>query len=880
MAILKSIADGNFTSASTWDIVDPISYIDSRTSSIGTSTLTTPLFSASTATISGLMLQLQNTNLAQSGTLKVDFLSGATLLGTTLINVNDLPQTNAAGVIGWTYFIFSGGTVPIISGASYYSIRVTSSVNNNVTFYGPSGTNLSRALVTTTNQAPVSRDTLIINGAYSGIGQNYITTVIMDNTNNDVFSPIYVDTKGKLTYQTSGSTNYNLRTNGNLFLRGGGQLEIGNSTNRIPSTSIARLELSAASINTVGILLQNGKLTAYGNPVTTRSKLNNSIGSNATVATATTVTNWKNGDLIVFPSTTRTFTQIDAVRLTADSVGNILNFIPTAFAHEGLIDGIYNCDIAHFTRNVKIFGTSTSAPYYFSVSTYNSQMDLDYVEMFNVGATSSAIGGAYQILTNITSGRTSITNSSYWYTGATSLIGMYLNSQSVAANLYHEIIFSNNNMYNFQSNNTDLTSQNTGIYSSTTITDNIFIRAACSDMRRVNIVFSGNVHTSSQFFGVVLNPLTTGVPSFNINNANFDGLVCYSNGSGGMSFGYIPINNNFTIKNFLGFRNTNYGIQFGGFNWSTPTTPVLGSPTLTILSAITFGNTISGMYFNNISNMEILFREYYTFAGTNLTQIAGFRTDLSLVNNVNLYNCYFGLRPYGLSALPLSQNIVASTAIYTKVNAYDCIFSGGTMPVANGYYGSEPFGFTSMNHNKVPGDHRLYQVGGTITRDTVIFSGSSPSIRMTPATAAIKTWTVPQKVPVNSGSNCLISVLVRKSVVGDGTAYNGSQPRLILKKNYLGGILDNILIASGTTSNGVWETLQGTTPTVTSDCVLEFFVDCDGTTGWINIDKWSTTTTNDSREMRYWFEGYPYVEIDYSSGGVVSGGEKSFVFVG
>ena len=73
--------------------------------------------------------------------------------------------------------------------------------------------------------------------------------------------------------------------------------------------------------------------------------------------------------------------------------------------------------------------------------------------------------------------------------------------------------------------------------------------------------------------------------------------------------------------------------------------------------------------------------------------------------------------------------------------------------------------------------------------------------------------------------------------------------------------------------NGDWEPLTYTTPAVANDCVLEFYMDCDGTAGWINIDDFKTTTLNDTRGMRYWSTVGVYVEPGFS------GGTKSFTFL-
>lgn len=70
----------------------------------------------------------------------------------------------------------------------------------------------------------------------------------------------------------------------------------------------------------------------------------------------------------------------------------------------------------------------------------------------------------------------------------------------------------------------------------------------------------------------------------------------------------------------------------------------------------------------------------------------------------------------------------------------------------------------------------------------------------------------------------------------------------------------NTVLATASASAGTWETLTATfTPTVTG--VYEFYVDCDGTTGWINVDDWSTNYVKDTTKMDYWFMGMPEVNI-------------------
>ena len=73
--------------------------------------------------------------------------------------------------------------------------------------------------------------------------------------------------------------------------------------------------------------------------------------------------------------------------------------------------------------------------------------------------------------------------------------------------------------------------------------------------------------------------------------------------------------------------------------------------------------------------------------------------------------------------------------------------------------------------------------------------------------------------------------------------------------------------------NGQWENLTYTTGTFLNDGVAEFYVDSDGTTGWVNIDDWSVDTSVDSRGQDYWSVNGTYVEPDFKRG------TRSYTFV-
>ena len=56
-------------------------------------------------------------------------------------------------------------------------------------------------------------------------------------------------------------------------------------------------------------------------------------------------------------------------------------------------------------------------------------------------------------------------------------------------------------------------------------------------------------------------------------------------------------------------------------------------------------------------------------------------------------------------------------------------------------------------------------------------------------------------------------------------------------------------------SIGAWEVLSGTTPTVTGNGVLEYYVDCDGSAGWISVDDVGIPTAVDTTGFLYGLDG-------------------------
>lgn len=87
------------------------------------------------------------------------------------------------------------------------------------------------------------------------------------------------------------------------------------------------------------------------------------------------------------------------------------------------------------------------------------------------------------------------------------------------------------------------------------------------------------------------------------------------------------------------------------------------------------------------------------------------------------------------------------------------------------------------------------------------------------------------------------------------TGYNGAQPRLMLRANAAAGIDSDVVIATASGELGSWLTLSGSSPTVNDDCELEFYVDCDGTAGTVNVSDWSVSGDYTGTVEKCWSDG-------------------------
>jgi hypothetical protein len=836
MATLHSITNSNLSSAS-WALVNPASYLDSRAAS---TTLTTSAVASSTfipgaITLQGVSIQILGRTATPTGTITLQLFNSttSTIITSVVLNVSDLPNTTflSTPYIGWTYFKFASNQL-LVAGNSY-SIRLLTSSTNQVQVYrDATANNWNRALVTTTTLSAITGDNLIIGGSYSSAGVNSTTTITMDGTSLVTqYGTIYVGSNGVFNYGIAASTNYALKLAGDFWIGRGGTFTIGTVANPIPATSTAILEFNCASALQYQFYNFGTFETKYATTVLNRALLNADIAIGATTMTTDVSTGWKINDVIVIPSTTRTSSQFERVTLNANASGTTLTHNATSFAHDGNAAIYIQADLANLTRSIKIRSTNGNFKSRFQqgINGVTTIFDVEFYEW--VGCIHNSGTGTY-------AGSFNLQQSTFWQTtlpGTETVI----NNLNTTTNT-----ISNNVFYNYSSG-----TQN--------IDDNNLIIGFIGFQAWFGAIGNNNVLSSCMGSGL------SGVKNGSTGNRIYANS---SGGNGGIYF--VSTTGGYTISNWSFFNNV-IAIRFGQ---GMSTQGVDRTPIEKFENCYFYGNQIT-MDVLVAGQRRLWFNNCYFWGGkTGLITAVGYT---AMWNDITHFsNCTFGRRPDGVDSFFSTSCLRGVMFGNTLTN---CLFYGTQLSFGAATSFSTVNGFQgliSLKHNGVTNDYRLVQNNGYAQPDSVITYNGNSTIRILPQIATNKTFSNPVRVAVVAGATCTITLAVRKSVLADGTAYNGNQPRLMYAFNPLAGNLAETVAATATiASNGAWEVLSYTTSAVSNDGVLEFYLDCDGTTGWVNISDFRTTTSNDTRPMNFWSTVGVYSEPDWRK----PGGSYGFV---
>lgn len=864
MANIIASATGNFTVAGTWGAVDAASELNSSNSAnyLDTTNRDSATFIPAAVAIDAVALRCYERAATPTGggtfTVTLRNSTTSTDIQSVTVNYTDMHVSGA----GWMLFKFGATHTP--NGTDSYVIRcVASTAGSNVAFWVGSGSfNWSRKLRTTTTQAPSVNDHIMVCNEYTAAATFNTITVTMNNTAVTSWGPavsggfpdgIVVSGGGTLTWGTSGSTDYSFKYKGIFWIAGGGNVTVGTSGTPIPSTSTSDLWMDCASHGDTGILVEGGTFTHQGPTKANITLLTADAAAAATSFTCVSTTLWEVGDLICLAGTNKATADFNEER--------VLNTIPTATTFTitaGLTTARtfaaqYPAEVINKTQRCKIRGTSLSLCGWIRVIRTGVVL-CRYAEMRFLGTgTTNKRGIDCQ---QATGGSVTVENCSMWEWHQDSIV-FYTSGTSLGVNTggnYNGIVIQSGSyfisgyttqasspLWSFDGNYT-LGGSSAGWQLQFTSTNPSVFR---------NNRIAGN--TSNTQPGIRFEFRNEGLLDFGGSAvaANWSGNVLHNCGIAGIHITYVsglsfnadwPRIANLYLKDWLVYYNGRVadtsGIEVRGIvlidpvfenlqTWGNGAGTAAGgfrvlAVPYTIVSDAVFINPSSGGSPISVAFDQTAFLNiqggYFTarLEGGNLGVVATGRVAHS---TSDLY-------------LTLASGTVQIVCRNTKLSS--------TTPVSS--ISAANSDSTSVRVNRfgqTNGDHRSWFKRGTIKTDTVIFDTASPSERLTPNSASFKLVSSPRQHAVASGATKTVNARVRKSAVGDGTAYTGAQPRLMVRMNTEAGITSDTVLDTMTVAVGNWETLTGTTATVATDVVLEFFVDCDGTAGWVNVDDWS-----------------------------------------
>lgn len=886
MAVLCSIATGNWTAAATWGLVDSTSYLNAEDS---TESLLTTLYSNTRSqaftpgaiTISHIAVKLCE-RIGTTGTISVslrnstlgldDFVTGTEVT----INVSDLPAALEADANGG-WIVFKLASPVLLLAATNYQVQAKTSSTSQVDLYcNNTADNLSRMLVTTTTQAPVAGDDMVVAGERTGAGTGNSFTATMDETattdygaaSTSLVTPaLAICDRGTLTWGVTAATTYLLKISGNVIIYSGGTHNQGTSGTPVPSGSSTELRFDCGANVDFGLTVRNlGTDNLYGTKGVTAAytKLTVDAAAAATSFTVLDTTGFQVGDTVAFATTTRTNTQCET--LVIDTVPTSTTFTTTAGlvnAHSGTNDanGDIRGEVSCLTRNAKRNGASASLQAYIDIKP-TAIVNWSKAEVSWLGSNTAFKRG---ITVGTTTGTFTTTLSSIHDGVVSNSYGFYIDAQTGGANTS----ITKNAVYSIALAGFSCSSAASALV----FDDNIVIRGNSSGGSSVGAVYlTGTTITGSFKRNIVAGANREG---FWFNGVNVLGTGIFSDleSHGNLLSGLHAEETEGTIggTNRM-YRNTTYGTDVT--SWS--------KVPLVINALNVFGNLVNGVDVAGGANLTL--PSFVANAGTTLTQPIGidlaFFTGLLTVIDGSL----------GATNVHATGDVACSgedgrlICHNTTLNSTNKVSSLGALTGVDTR-------ITMMKYGGTAGDHRAWKFGGrtsgtqpaaSLETDTTFFHAASPSLRMYPGSASYKLRSNTWHAAVANGGTLTASVRVRTSVSGDGAAYNGAvRARLIVLANPAAGISADTVLATASAAsegaaNGAFELLSGTTGTVNDDAVLEFVVDCEGTTGWINVDDFSCPSV-DPGPMKFWQAsvGGPGISgVPAASGGVLVGNQR------
>jgi hypothetical protein len=887
MANLVNVADGNFTAAATWGLVDhALISTNTGATALTTGNLDSATFVPSANVMIGVALRLASRAAgAPTNTITVTLRNSttATDVQSVTANVSDLPAATAGADSegGWHFFKFNATHTP--NGADSYVIRCTLSSTSTAVSLATNGVanNWQRLLVRQTTQAPAAGDDLYMAQTLDGT-TNPATVVARSVTMNSTAATDYgtavvnkyqtalcVSKACTLSYGTAAATNYILRISGTFSVFSGGVFNIGSSGAEIPRDSTAVLEFDNAADGQFGLRITNlGTFRAQGLSRSSGKdvwmcRLNADEAVASTTMDVDTDTGWLNGDEVLIASTSRTAAQSELRSLNANALAASFT-ISAGLTNAKDGTGDYLGEIFLLTRNVEIRSvTSTNGSYADFLGTgvvdckwmrwrYGSSIS----NFFTIATTTGTVDFEFCVFRDFEQGFSTTGNHGGW-------------------------TFDKCVLYVFGGAGNAFTIAATNL-ATWSLLDVVFI--ACN----VGVTFSDIGGTIGNLWFISNNNGLNWQESFNNAGTNGPTFVpgslwtFHSNGTGGSTrcMGITANLQHLTFPEFYMWRNN-----------ADPIEVDLGNSVFdTEFTGNFFGNGSPGTeepccFLASRQNAigDLRFRSCNISGDTAFQSNWGILFDGHSISacEVQFIDCVFSenvgtRRPLLVADIGAIPDINSGGMILQGI-ADNCMFGApesikfflATGP--NPQLASKYTYVLCPRYNQSATAHRMYTANGTIILDTNRQNIQPIGGAAIPVDSNGFRRNTGFLVAVNSGGTVTVDVDVEIDA-----GYNGStDPQLVLLANQAAGIAETVL---DTHSGAVGtENLSGTTAAVAADCVLEFVVRCYGTAGNAWADNWATAAAGqDTTGFRYWF-GQPITNANTTGGGG-GGGEHSAVF--
>ncbi len=697
------------------------------------------------------------------------------------------------------------GADVVLQAATNYQVQAKTSSASQISLFSLATTNWSCYLRTTTSSAVGAGDTFInIGQDYLSAGSSTAASITMNETATTIYgattavatalvTPGIAITQGG-TFSFSTSIAAYLKIADSIVVYSGGTYSKGTSGARIGASSSAILEFSCAVNVDYGLVFRNLSTgNDYGDTgrTTVTTLMTADKAATSTVITVASTAGWVAGDELSFAATTRTASECEKKTiLTVDSATQVTLTAGLTNAHSGTSPT--QAEVNNLTRNSKTRGVSSSLQGYIDIKA-TATFNTDYAEFTQMGsATALKLG----MTCATTTGTTSITHCSFH--DSTVVGSQGLNISSVSGS---NITFSNNVTYNI-ANFHFLNVATTGTQ---TIDTNVFMRttdavALCSITGVLNN-WTNNVTVGAN--GVGMSFLGGGVIGTISGNLSHSCNGAGMNGNG--LFG--------TVSNTTVWRSAGVGLSnFAGsdMTWSTLTA---------------FGNTTTNLAFSS-GNFKIIsgvISGDTTFATTN-----GIIYTANSGTNLWIYNSTFGHVAGIKTAHTNDINVAGGTPNVIILN--NTTLESATEVASQTSLLPSSY-ISSQDHDQTVGAHKTWMRYGTLDIASPTVTGmTNPVLRMLPTSATFKLESAPpnlgMKAAVATGTTMTISVDIYKVA-----AYNGNQPRLIVRRNDAIGITADAVIDTATVGTGTAETLTGSVTATgggnfTDDGTCEFNAYC------------------------------------------------------